>query len=113
MSKKRASRGKGPGYLCWQCGQPMKKRDLVCKPCRETKPAAVKAQLAVLRKSFGGRVQPVAAPAGKTIVKAAASRPQTADDIRREALIASLAGCTSPSTSPSSARAAGTSSIRR
>ena len=90
MAKKR---GQGR-FLCWKCRGGMKKADLICKECRQTQAGAVKALLADLRKSFGGRVPPYAAPVGTTAAKVAGAPGflGKSESARRESLISRMTG---------------------
>jgi hypothetical protein len=49
-------------FACWKCAGAMRKKGLVCKACRRSDPAAVKAQMVTLTKSFGAPVRPVPVP---------------------------------------------------
>jgi hypothetical protein len=62
-------KGGAKRWACWKCGARMRKKALMCKQSRKTDPAAVKAQIASLTKSYG-QVRPVAVP----VVKAARPR---------------------------------------
>ena len=49
-------------WACWRCGGAMRKKGLLCTKCRRSDPVAAKSQLAMVAKSLGGVVKPVAVP---------------------------------------------------